>query len=500
MTDGGSDPRFIRDMVGTAWSADLASADPDDPVVRGFADFGLPAHSPLATADHIRELDAWRDSLQIAANSAFVDGTMLLTVDALLGSRPNLLTPVTLWELTAFIDAVVSFDRLYCVANPVIDVAFFNQKLGAEVLTAIADPDGGMLRLLAAQSAANGVLEMRSLRAHAGSPDAFGQEVQAVADSWRAVLGPDFPTDGPFNVDPVDTRLARMTAPNHSAGLIDGVIASTPVNWLLNVLISSTALPQTPAQRTDPVTLRDRQEFAATCTYRTYVNQGIANALGLPYLPGTLRMPFRRLFVQRAAQVQDELISVALADRVFAQQQPASPLILPFFTAAVLQQAATREDVWAQMARVRDQSAVFRRKRAELDRMLERSQVSPEALRIQNAIHDEALKMADVTGVAQQTASVALGVFAQTGIVPLAGALKTGVDAARGVGRSGSWTRIWRRLFHRHEYFLARTNSQAIALTNALPQVQQLWEMPKVGGYLDRFATATQQIGHILRD
>jgi hypothetical protein len=84
--------------------------------------------------------------------------------------------------------------------------------------------------------------------------------------------------------------------------------------------------------------------------------------------------------------------------------------------------------------------------------------------------------------------------------VPLTGALKVGVDAAQGIGRGGSWTRIWRRLFHRHEYFLAQTNSQAIALTNALPQLQQLWQMPKIGGYLNRFARVTQQMGHVLRD
>jgi len=251
---------------------------------------------------------------------------------------------------------------------------------------------------------------------------------------------------------------------------------------------------------TDRPPLSDRRQCAAFATYRTYVNQGIANALALPYLPGTLRMPFRRLFVERAAQVQDELVSVALADQIFAGQQPSSPLILPFFTAAVLKRASTREDVWTQMAHVRDQSARFRRGRADLDRMLGRSQVSPEALRVQSAIRDEALKLADVTGAAQQSTSVALGVVAQTGIVPLAGALKVGVDAARGIGRGGSWARIWRRLFHRHEYFLAQANSQAIALTNALPQVQQLWEMPKIGGYLKQFASATQQMGHMLRD
>jgi hypothetical protein len=517
MANGGAGPGVIRRLVDTAWSADVASADPDDPLVRGFADFGLPSYSPLATEDQLRDLEAWRDNLRIPANSAFLDGTLLLTVKRLLGPYgPNTLTPVTLWELTAFIDALVCFDRLYCIANPVIDVSDFNRQLGADVLTVIPDPDGGMLRRLAAQAAANGLSEMRSLRVRAGHDDAFGQEVQAVVDGWRAVLGPDFPSDGPFDITGLDTRLARMAAPAATPGyetssapydpgsalsaeLIDGVTSATFKNLQMEILVQATRLPRTPADRTDRPPLRDRQRFAATATYRTYVNQGIANALALPYLPGTLRMPFRRLFVERAAEVQDELVSIALADQVFARQQPSAPLILPFFTASVLQGAATREDIWAQMTRVRDHSVAFRRKRADLDRMLERSQVSPEALRVQRALRDEALKLADLAGAAQQSARRTIGIVAQTGIVPLAGALKTGVDAIQGVGRDGSWTRIWRRLFHRHEYFLAQTNSQAIALTNALPQVQQLWEMPKIGGYLKQFARATQQMGHVLR-
>lgn len=514
MADGSAGPRSIRRLVDSAWSADAPTADPDDPLVRGFADFGLPSYSPLATEHRLRELAAWRDSLRIPANSAFLDGTLLLTVEALLG-RPSALTPVTLWELTAFIDALACFDRLYCVANPVIHASYFNERLGEDVLTVIPDPDGGMLRRLAAQAAANGLTEMRGLRACAGSDDAFGQEVQAVVTGWRAVLGPDFPADGPFDSTGLDIGLARMASPvgtpeyappdpdsglsARSADLIDGAGSFTPAGHLLGILIEATRLPRTPADPAARPPLRARREFAAAATYRTYVNQGIANALAVPYLPGTLRMPFRRLFVERAAEVQDELVSVALADQIFAQQQPSAPLILPFFTASVLQGAASRDDIWAQMARVRGQSAAFRRVRAELDRMLERSQVSPDALRVQRAIRDEALKLADVAAAAQQSASVALGVVAQTGIVPLAGALKTGVDAVQGVGHSGGWTRVWRRLFHRHEYFLAQTNSQAIALTNALPQVQQLWEMPKIGGYLEQFANATQQIGHVLR-
>jgi hypothetical protein len=533
-------PGVIERLVAAAWSDGTAPADPDDPRVAGFAEFGLSPDSELVTERWLRDLDAWRNGLRIPANSVFLDGTLLMTVEALLDENgPDVLTPVTLWELTAFVDALVCFDRLYCVTNPAIDVARFNRRLGAEVLTAIPDPDHGMLRRVAGQAAADGVSNMSLLRARAGSDDAWGQEVQAVVAGWRAVLGADFPSDGPFDVSDVDTRLVRLAvtvalgspgplkarlaarmARQRQAGLPVDVGPLSPVSALLadgllaratfgydryqplQVLIEATRLPQSPAAPADRPPLPARQQLAASATYRTYVNQGVANALGLPYLPGTLRMPFRRLFVQRAAEIQDELVTVALADRALAQLQPSSPLTLPFFTSAVLQRATTREDIWAQMAHLREQSAAFRRVRADLDRMLERSEVSAEALRFQIALRDEALRLADLAGATQRSASVALGVVAQTGIVPLAGALKVGVDAIQGIGGSGGsggWTRIWRRLFHRHEYFLAQTNSQAVALTNALPQVQQLWQLPKIGAYLDRFAAATQQMGRVLR-
>ena len=61
MADGSAGPGVIRRLVDAAWSADAASADPDDPVVKGFAEFGLPPSSPLATEDQLRELEAWRD-------------------------------------------------------------------------------------------------------------------------------------------------------------------------------------------------------------------------------------------------------------------------------------------------------------------------------------------------------------------------------------------------------------------------------------------------------
>lgn len=516
MSEGSADASAVRCMVRAAWSSHAASADPADPRVQAFADFGLPPYSPFAGENQLRGLDAWRESLRIPANSAFLDGTLLHTVGALLSPRDDLdvLTPVTLWELTTFIDALVCFDRLYCIANSGTDIARFNRLLGTEVLSEIPDPDDGMLRRLATVAAEDGLANMRALAARAGSDDEFGEEVHAVATGWQAVLGADLRTDSPFWTDVADINPVWHATPaltpgrddlppaamQRSATIIDqGHAATGNLSATMLVLTKATRVPRNPLESAVRPPLWARERLAAFATYRTYVNQGIANALAVPYLPSTLRMPFRRLFVRRAAEVQDELVTVALADRAFAQQQPSSPLTLPFFTAAVLQRATTREDLWAQMARVREQSASFRRKRAELDALLERSQVSPDALRLQAAIRDDGLKMADLAGVTQQSASVALGIVAQTAIVPLAGAMKVGIDAAQGVGRDGSWTRIWRRLFHRHEYFLAQANSQAIALTNAMPQLQRLWELPKIGGYLDRFARTTQDIGLTLR-
>jgi hypothetical protein len=447
-----------------------------------------------------------------------------MTVEALLGrDGPTVLTPVTLWELTVFIDAVVCFDWLYCIDNPYIDVAQFNQRLGGDVLKVIPDPDGGMLRRLAVQAAGDGLSNMQQLRMQAGHDAAIRQEVHEVTEAWRQVLGPDFPNDGQFDTTGVDIRLAQgdvemaartplgpgLRPPydpsgNVSAIWVDGkapASSRSPVrSGSLEVLIDATHVPYPGESSTDRPPLQKRRQFAANATYRTYVNQDIANALAMPYLPGTLRMPFRRLFLERAGEVQDELVTVACADQIFARRQPSSPLKLPFFTAAVLQRATRREDLWAQMAHMRAQSAAFRRKRADLDRILERSLVSPEAQRIQKAISDEALKLADVGNVILDVVTVALGTVSQMTIASLAGNLKVALDAAQDLSRSPSWARIWRRLFQRHLEFLAQTDSQAIALTNASPQLQQLWDMPNIGGYLDRFASATQQIGQRLHN
>src|SRR5262249_8224680 len=160
--------------------------------------------------------------------SAFLDGTLLMTVEALLGpDGPQVLTPVTLWELTTFIDALVCFERLYCVASPAVDISRFNRRLGAKVLTAIPAPPHGMLRQCAGAACAAGGANLRGRRERAASADAGGREVQAGVEGWRAVRGEDFPDDGPFDVSEVDTRLVRMAIGVASEGPMRARLAAS---------------------------------------------------------------------------------------------------------------------------------------------------------------------------------------------------------------------------------------------------------------------------------
>ena len=62
MGEASADVSAIRRMVDVAWSAHAASADPDDARVQGFAEFGLPPSSSLATHDQLPSLEKWRKS------------------------------------------------------------------------------------------------------------------------------------------------------------------------------------------------------------------------------------------------------------------------------------------------------------------------------------------------------------------------------------------------------------------------------------------------------
>ena len=63
MVDDSARPSAIRHLVRKAWSADEASAVPDSPLVRGFAEFGLPQNSSFIEDNQLSELELWdRDS------------------------------------------------------------------------------------------------------------------------------------------------------------------------------------------------------------------------------------------------------------------------------------------------------------------------------------------------------------------------------------------------------------------------------------------------------
>ncbi len=66
-----------------------------------------------------------------------------------------------------------------------------------------------MLRLLATAAALDGVGNMDALAGKVGSGDAFGEEVEAVARGWQAVLGADLPSGSLSQTLNVLTRATR---------------------------------------------------------------------------------------------------------------------------------------------------------------------------------------------------------------------------------------------------------------------------------------------------
>src|ERR1051326_9419427 len=68
MALGSAGSGAVRDLVDEAWSAGAGRPDPDDPRVRGFAEFGLRQDSGLATDGGLRALHAWRGGLHIPSH------------------------------------------------------------------------------------------------------------------------------------------------------------------------------------------------------------------------------------------------------------------------------------------------------------------------------------------------------------------------------------------------------------------------------------------------
>jgi hypothetical protein len=185
----------------------------DEPYISAYATLGVPySYSCCTPQSGYSDLISYRGNVPDPNGAAWMDNTTLATASVLLSEEGRqVITPLTLWDLSTFIQASVCHDRIYHHTHSNVDDERINSLLGDTVLTSVrppteALPPGVDTRAFFAwaehvpepwEGAHRYVCELWReahewlWRLHE-SRDAMtldGRALRAVADSWRSALG-----------------------------------------------------------------------------------------------------------------------------------------------------------------------------------------------------------------------------------------------------------------------------------------------------------------------
>jgi hypothetical protein len=308
----------------------------------------------------------------------FMDSTTISGVLALL-SPARVVGPMFFWDLATLATNVVCHDKVYVLDAPRqsfmnvgrtlasgIDTGRLNRLLGDDVFVPVAVsttnesegsagpgvPDHLVLRCWAAARD-----PLASLREHAGRDTLGGRELETMRSTWSKALGAEVTTAD--LVQPLD--LGRREREWYA---FPGGYESLHPLFADDRDVIPTLLLNAVGQEelvVDGVWVRSDVRFAAAgdegriqgppggmafviseLNYRAHFNLRVAHALRLPYGCGLSRMPYRRLHVARALQVQDALYSALAADDAYRDlaermvPRGAIRLVLPVFAALPL--------------------------------------------------------------------------------------------------------------------------------------------------------------------
>jgi hypothetical protein len=239
----------------------------------------------------------------------------------------------------------------------------------------------------------------------------------------------------------------------------------------------------------------ERRSFMAEATLRAYANQEIANVLGVPYAPGTVRMPFRQHLCDRGTELAREVGAVAEADKAYRELCEPAALTLPVFLAVALSQAGSRDDVWARLATLRAKAGTFRTHRADLDAVLAVGGRSRDALRLKQAVHSDAMKLSEQVGAAVLATGTVAGFAGLATVREVAAGLTAFFVLQSAAANRDAAQRAWWRMTARHLYFLSDMRAQSQQMTNSLPTVSRLWDLPNRAGFERRFKARFESVG-----
>ncbi|MGW6023776.1 hypothetical protein [Streptomyces sp. NPDC055099] len=449
----------------------VARWDSADPAVRSAVDAGI-ARLADATAEDLRALADWRPSPEQSRNSVYMDATTVGIADRLLAGDRRWLTPLTLWDLAAFVDRVIMSDRIYYAGEHLVPADRLNQLLGDDVFVSLPPlslSEGGVPARLYGQSLGS-YRALVSPLAHQREPQPgtyWADAVREVADAWALVTG-------------------RPVRPGEALAACEAQGWFTPKLTLLRDPYCDD-LPSLSEGYCAPV--------LGDVTYRAHAAQSFANLLGLPYAPATARMPFRHYFCERGWELEDRLLTSEAADRAYRELAREQDLVLPVFLAVALADARRIEDVWPRLAELRTRARRFRAHRADLDEALALGEASDTSRQLLMAVRSEAVNLTEVCGHGFSLVAKTVGRLTRATPAQLPEEVATLLGIASSEVPADLRRRLWWQCFRPELRFLIQVRSQSREMTDALPKIGRLWGLPqgRANGFRDRF----EQLGRL---
>lgn len=479
------------------------SGHEDDPWMIGYAEYGIPWwNGPCSTARGLQDIANYR-KLVVSNGAAWMDNTTLLTATTLLSEEgPKYLTPLTLWDLVTFVRAVVCYERIYHHEHQDIDDQAINSHLGADVLVRIPLPlcPGGITDIPGGEHGPfqwmcnlwdDGQNWLKSLSRSIGKPTLDGEQITAVTEAWRRALRRN-------DIQPealVDFRelSIRWTSPSN-----------TRLRELANVTnVGDSLVFIDPNERFQAQFRRIREfgvkadiaavrlsELLSDLNLRTFVNQRVADFFELPYACSAARLPFRRHLYDRAVRIQDSLTVMQVIENRYAELTGDVRLRLPVFISLALLGSSRPMDIWDRLRELRLNARHFRGHRAALDAALARRDLK-EIKETSKALY---LSVDQVWSIATKASVAAATTIIENVALGDVETVKTGITAAVAAGRevlkSSFRERLMWRLRRPHLLWLNSLIDQAQHLTESLPDLSRIWQIPdkRQSIFAERFA------------
>jgi hypothetical protein len=479
--------------------------DAESPTVEAFVAFDIPYTSGVVTtAAELEEVDRWlKFPSELAGTNALVDTTTIATLTSLLANGERL-TPLTLWDLSQAVNALVCYDHLLHFANAEVDDDSMNGALGENVFCSLALPDtgqayepGGVRGLFRSAWADTDTL-MNRLSENAGRDTLEGKSLQEFAWQWSMILGQTLSVEDVSNRGDSSDYSWSTAGPAllrqlwYESGLTPRDLETQVAYSEATKSIESAELAKSKTERL--------HGMITECNCRSYVNQRLAGNLRLPYVANTARLPFRSMYYNLPGAVTDALPTVLAANKTYAKRAAhadllqGDPLVLPVFLALALNNAKTPADLWAAIAGLRTKAARFRQRRAELDHALEVGN-QKEVKKIRAALGSDAATLTETMAEAGAAAgkaaitSVATHPSAHMSGHPapwLATGLSAVIAGARKlIPKETAQRLIWGRC-RPDLRFLSDITMDSRAVIDSLPNVQRVWGLS--GAQVDEFA------------